>query len=183
MKYLKKSVAKLLLIRLSETIDATSTELVRVAKQLGFEGILAKRRDSYYRIRASEAVRGSSIVSTEAKNLSSAAMFQETPSIPSSSGTIKMAHCCTRARCETALFPHTRRAVAAKLERPRNRHLPICESARAQTHAVGLDEGRDEKLQMGEARGGRADRVYRVDTGCASTAIRFRRPARRQRPA
>ena len=45
------------------------------------------------------------------------------------------------------------------------------------------DEGRDEKLQMGEARRGGADRVYRVDTGCASTAIRFRRPARRQRPA
>ena len=34
-------------IRLSEAIDATPTELVRVAKQLGFEGSLAKRRDSY----------------------------------------------------------------------------------------------------------------------------------------
>jgi ATP dependent DNA ligase domain/ATP dependent DNA ligase C terminal region len=35
-------------IKLSETIDVTPTELVRVAKQLGFEGILAKRRDSVY---------------------------------------------------------------------------------------------------------------------------------------
>ena len=35
-------------IQLSETIDAAPTELVRVAKELGFEGILTKRRDSYY---------------------------------------------------------------------------------------------------------------------------------------
>jgi bifunctional non-homologous end joining protein LigD len=35
-------------ISLSETIDATPAELVRVAKEFGFEGILAKRRDSYY---------------------------------------------------------------------------------------------------------------------------------------
>ncbi len=44
----EKVRSKVSLIRLSETIDATPAELVRVAKQLGFEGILAKRRDSYY---------------------------------------------------------------------------------------------------------------------------------------
>ncbi len=55
------------LIKLSETIDATPTELVRVAKQLGFE---ESSRSGGIRIMnpANEAVRGSSIASTEAKN-------------------------------------------------------------------------------------------------------------------
>jgi DNA ligase D-like protein (predicted ligase) len=35
-------------ISLSETIDTTPAELVRVAKEFGFEGIVAKRKDSFY---------------------------------------------------------------------------------------------------------------------------------------
>ena len=36
------------LIGLSETLDASPTELIRVAKEFGFEGIVAKRKDSLY---------------------------------------------------------------------------------------------------------------------------------------
>jgi ATP-dependent DNA ligase len=35
-------------IALSESLDASPTELVRVAKEFGFEGIVAKRKDSLY---------------------------------------------------------------------------------------------------------------------------------------
>src|SRR5206468_10547471 len=35
-------------ISLSDTIDADPAELVRVVKEFGFEGIVAKRKDSYY---------------------------------------------------------------------------------------------------------------------------------------
>ena len=35
-------------IALSETLDANADELVRVAKEFGFEGIVAKRKDSVY---------------------------------------------------------------------------------------------------------------------------------------
>jgi ATP-dependent DNA ligase len=35
-------------IALSETMDATPADLIRVAKEVGFEGIVAKRRDSVY---------------------------------------------------------------------------------------------------------------------------------------
>ena len=35
-------------IALSETLDSSPTELVRVAKEFGFEGIVAKRKDSIY---------------------------------------------------------------------------------------------------------------------------------------
>jgi len=39
---------KIVLISLSETIDATPAELIRVAREFGFEGIIAKRKDSIY---------------------------------------------------------------------------------------------------------------------------------------
>jgi len=35
-------------ISLSENIEASPTDLVRVAKEFGFEGIVAKRKDSFY---------------------------------------------------------------------------------------------------------------------------------------
>jgi bifunctional non-homologous end joining protein LigD len=35
-------------ISLSETLDASVDDLIRVAKELGFEGIVAKRKDSLY---------------------------------------------------------------------------------------------------------------------------------------
>ena len=35
-------------IALSESLDASRDELVRVAKEFGFEGIVAKRKDSFY---------------------------------------------------------------------------------------------------------------------------------------
>jgi DNA ligase D-like protein (predicted ligase) len=38
------------LITLSDTIDATPTQLIPVVKEFGFEGIVAKRRDSCYEI-------------------------------------------------------------------------------------------------------------------------------------
>jgi len=35
-------------LALSESLDATPAQLVRVAKEFGFEGIVAKRKDSFY---------------------------------------------------------------------------------------------------------------------------------------
>jgi ATP-dependent DNA ligase len=35
-------------IALSESLDASPTELIQVAKEFGFEGIVAKRKDSLY---------------------------------------------------------------------------------------------------------------------------------------
>ena len=35
-------------IGLSENIEAAATDLIRVAKEFGFEGIIAKRKDSLY---------------------------------------------------------------------------------------------------------------------------------------
>ena len=100
----EKVRSKVSLIKLSETIDATPTELVRVAKQLGFEGILAKRRDSYYESGKRSGAWLKYRINRGQELSDRRICFRETPSIPSSSGTIKTAHCCTRARCETALF-------------------------------------------------------------------------------
>ena len=35
-------------IALSENIDATPAELIQVVKEFGFEGVIAKRKNSYY---------------------------------------------------------------------------------------------------------------------------------------
>jgi ATP-dependent DNA ligase len=35
-------------IALSETLNASAADLVRMAKEFGFEGIVAKRKDSLY---------------------------------------------------------------------------------------------------------------------------------------
>ena len=40
--------AKAAPVALSETLDASADELVRVAREFGFEGIVAKRKDSLY---------------------------------------------------------------------------------------------------------------------------------------
>jgi ATP-dependent DNA ligase len=55
-------------IVLSETLDASPTELVRVAKKFGFEGIVAKRKDSLYEP-ANEQAHGSNTRSTGGKSL------------------------------------------------------------------------------------------------------------------
>ena len=178
----EKVLSKASPIQLSETIDARPAELVRVAKELGFEGILAKRRDSNYECgkrsgawlnyrinRGQELVIGGYVSGNPIDSII-VGYYQD--------GTLLFA-----GKVLNGFVPHTRRAVAAKLKGLENCHLSICESARAQAHTVGLDEGRDEKLHMGAARGGRADRVYRVDAGCASPTIRFRWSARRQRRA
>ena len=59
-------------IALSESLNASADELVRVAKEFGFEGIVAKRKDSFYES-GKRTGAGSSTRSTEGKSLSSAA--------------------------------------------------------------------------------------------------------------
>jgi ATP-dependent DNA ligase len=39
---------KAILMPLSDTVDASADDLIRVAKEFGFEGIVAKRKDSVY---------------------------------------------------------------------------------------------------------------------------------------
>ena len=59
-------------IGLSENIEAAPTDLIRVAKEFGFEGIVGKRKDSLYD-QASEPAHGSSTRSTGGRSLLSAA--------------------------------------------------------------------------------------------------------------
>jgi bifunctional non-homologous end joining protein LigD len=45
---MKPLIRKASAIALSESIDATPAELIRVVKEFGFEGIIAKRKNSWY---------------------------------------------------------------------------------------------------------------------------------------
>jgi bifunctional non-homologous end joining protein LigD len=101
-------------LRLSETIDATPADLVRAAKELSFEGILAKRRDSCYepgnrsgawlkyRInRGQELVIGGYVPGNPIDSII-VGYYQD--------GTLLYA-----GKVRNGFVPHTRRAVAAKL--------------------------------------------------------------------
>jgi ATP-dependent DNA ligase len=59
-------------VALSESLDASPKDLIRVAKEFGFEGIVAKRKDSLYES-GKRPAHGSSTRSTGGKSLSSAA--------------------------------------------------------------------------------------------------------------
>ena len=169
-------------IKLSKTIDATPTELVRVAKQLGFEGILAKRRDSYYepgkrsgawlkyRInRGQELVIGGEDVPGNPIDSIINGYYQN--------GTLLM-----RADRRDDFVPHTRRAVASQAQRPRVATCPFANLPERKRKQRALT-----KEEMKNCKWVRPEVVAQIefcsaDTGCASTAIRFRRLARRQRP-
>jgi bifunctional non-homologous end joining protein LigD len=70
-KLMKPLSRKATAISLSETIDASPAELISVVKEFGFEGLVAKRKDSFMNP-ANAAVPGSNTRSTKARNLSSA---------------------------------------------------------------------------------------------------------------
>ena len=101
-------------IKLSETIDARPTELVRVAKQLGFEGILAKRRNSYYE----SAKRSGAWLKYRINRGQELVIGGYVPGNPIDSiivgyyqdGTLLYA-----GKVRNGFVPHTRQAVAAKL--------------------------------------------------------------------
>ena len=45
---MKPLIRKPTAVSLSESIDASPAELIRVVKEFGFEGVIAKRKDSFY---------------------------------------------------------------------------------------------------------------------------------------
>jgi hypothetical protein len=97
---LGKRRSKAASIRLSETLDSTPAELVRIVKEFGVEGILAKRADSLYESgKRSGAWLKYRI--NKGQELSSAATFRIIPSTRSSSAIMTAENCSMRARCET----------------------------------------------------------------------------------
>jgi hypothetical protein len=85
---------------LSERIDATPAELIGVAKEVGFEEVLAKRR-ALFTNRVSVVARGSSTASTKGKSLSLAHTSPTTHSIRSLLATTKTESYFMLPRCGT----------------------------------------------------------------------------------
>ena len=92
-------------VELSQTVTAPAAELIRAVRELGLEGIIAKRHDSAYEPGSAPA-HGSNTRSTKARNLSSAAIRQAIRSTRSSSAITREESFFSPARCATALF-HT----------------------------------------------------------------------------
>jgi DNA ligase D-like protein (predicted ligase) len=114
-------------IALSETVDASATELNRVAKEFGFEGIVAKRRDSLYE----SGKRSGAWVKYKVNRGQELVIGGYTPGNPIdaiivgyyANGKLQYA-----AKVRNGFVPQVRREVATRLKawRLRLARLPIC---------------------------------------------------------
>jgi bifunctional non-homologous end joining protein LigD len=109
-------------IRLSEAMDGTPADLVRVAKKFGFEGILAKRADSLYE----SGKRSGAWLKYRVNRGQELVIGGYVPNNPIDSiivGYYQDGRLLYAGKVRNGFVPHTRRAVAAKL---RSREIAIC---------------------------------------------------------
>ena len=124
-------------ISLSDTIDATPADLVRVVKEFGFEEIVAKRRDSTYESRQAERCLG------QASNQQRTGVCHRRVRSRSSA---RLYYCRLLRRREVVLrckgskrfcAPHSARG-GQQIYRLRNRCLPILQICRKRNAPNGL---------------------------------------------
>jgi bifunctional non-homologous end joining protein LigD len=99
---------------LSEGIEGKAADLIRVAKQLGFEGIVAKRRDTYYE----SGKRSGAWLKYRVNRGQELVIGGYVPGNPIDSiivGYYQDGGLLYAAKVRNGFVPHTRRAVAAKL--------------------------------------------------------------------
>ena len=102
-------------VKLSETIEAKPADLVRLAKEFGFEGIVAKRRDSYYE----SGKRSGSWLKYRVNRGQELVIGGYVPGNPIDSiivGYYQDGRLLYAAKVRNGFVPHTWRAIAAKLK-------------------------------------------------------------------
>ncbi len=134
-------------ITLSESLNASSDELVRVAKECGFEGIVAKRKNPIYE----SGKRSGAWVKYKVNRGQEFVIGGYTPGNPFDAlivGYYESERLLYAAKVRNGFVPLVRREVGKQVQGIGNRHLPVCQSTREKTNAMGLDQGRHEKLCM-----------------------------------
>jgi len=133
----------------SETILGAPVDLVRVVKEFGFEGILAKRADSIY-----ESVKRSGAWFKYRINKGQEFVIGDyVPGNPLDSiivGYYEGEKLLYRCQGEKRLRPEHPSGGGDQIHWPKNRHLPVLKSTGKETHAMGVDERRDEKLSLAQ---------------------------------
>ena len=118
-------VVKAAPIALSETPDASAEELIRVAKEFGFEGIVAKRKDSFYE----PGKRSGAWVKYRVNRGQEFVIGGYTPGNPFDAiivGYYEGDRLLYAAKVRNGFVPQVRREVASRFEGLRDRQLPVC---------------------------------------------------------
>ena len=165
-------------IGLSENIEAAPTDLIRVAKEFGFEGIVAKRKDSYYE----SGKRTGAWVKYRVNRGQEFIIGGYTPGNPFDAlivGYHEGDRLLYAAKVRNGFVPLVRREVASRFNGLESDTCPFANLPEKKTDAMGFDEGRDEKLCVAEAGTCRTGRVYRVDAGWSPEAFEVCQAERR----
>ena len=112
-------------IGLSENIEAAPTDMIRVAKEFGFEGIVAKRKDSLYE----SGKRTGAWVKYRVNRGQEFVIGGYTPGNPFDAlivGYYEGERLLYAAKVRNGFVPQLRREVASKVQGARNPHLPVC---------------------------------------------------------
>ena len=151
-------------IGLSENIEAAPTDLIRVAKEFGFEGIVAKRRASLYE----PGKRTGAWVKYRVNRGQEFVIGGYTPGSPFDAlivGSYGYDRLLYAAKVRNGFVPQLRRDVASKFKSLEIDACPFTNLPETKANAVGFDQGRNEKLRVAQTGVGPPNRVHRVDAG------------------
>jgi ATP-dependent DNA ligase len=158
-------------IELSENIEAAPTDMIRVAKEFGFEGIVAKRKDSAYE----SGKRTGAWVKYKVNQGQEFVIGGYTPGNPFDAlivGYYEGERLLYAAKVRNGFVPLVRREVASRFK---SLEIDTCPFANLpqKKHPVGFDQGRDEELCVVQTGVGRPDRVHGMDAGWAAEHSKF----------
>ena len=150
-------------VRLSENFEVEPDELLRGAKELGFEGIVAKRKDSLYE----PGKRSGAWLKYKLNHSEEFVIGGYTPGSPFDALIVGDYHEDKLAFCREGqewLCASPASRSFQKTQAARNAECPVRQSPGKKTHAVGADARRNEKLPLGSTGTCRSNRIHRVDT-------------------
>ena len=147
-------------ISVSDTIDASPADLVSVVKEFGFEGVIAKRKDSLYE----SGKRSGAWVKYKIHQGQEFVIGGYVPDHPFDSiivGYYREDKLYYAGKVHNGFVPHTRKEVFQRFKGLKVDACPFVNLPEA--HHVGTNTGGNEELCMAQASASNADRVHRMD--------------------
>jgi ATP-dependent DNA ligase len=135
---------------LTETLDGTPADLVRVTKEFGFEGILAKCADSFYE----SGKRNGAWLKYRVNQGQEFVIGGYVPNNPLDSiivGYYDGDKLVYMAKGSETASSRTLGARSSQTPRAMNRHLPFRKPAGKETHDVFADQRRNEEMHLAQA--------------------------------
>jgi DNA ligase D-like protein (predicted ligase) len=149
-------------VSLCESIDTTPAELIRVVKEFGFEGVIAKRKDSYYE----SGKRSGAWLKYKINKAQEFVIGGYTPGNPLDAvivGYYDGAKLIYAAKVRNGFVPRLRREVWQTLKRLETPVCPFINLPEKKRTQFSLTR-EDEELHLAQTAVSRANRIYRVDT-------------------